>query len=97
MFGAITYLPLYFQVVDGESATESGVLMMPMMFGIIVGSMGSGFAVAKIGRYNFFPMVGLGMCTLGLGLISTFETHRDVGKEGENTVCIRLIIVKLDT
>ncbi len=81
MFGSITYLPLYFQVVKGTTATQSGLSMMPMMFGVVIGSMGSGFAVSKIGRYNFFPMIGLAIELIGLYLLSLLDLTSGEGPE----------------
>jgi EmrB/QacA subfamily drug resistance transporter len=52
LFGAITFLPLYFQTVDGDSPTESGLRLLPMMLGLLITSIGSGQAISRIGRYK---------------------------------------------
>ena len=81
MMGCISYLPLFFQVVQGKTATQSGVQMIPMMFGLIIGSVGSGFTVSKIGKFHFFPMIGLALATIGLYLLSLLNEHKNLGKE----------------
>jgi len=81
MFGSITYLPLYFQVVKDTSATQSGIQMMPMMFGVIIGSIGSGIFISKTGRYNFFPMIGLALATIGMYLLSLLDLSSGLGPQ----------------
>ena len=80
MFGAITYLPAFFQVVRGISPTISGLYLLPMMVGLLTMSISSGQIISRTGRYRFFPIVGTAMMTLGLFLLhlmglgtSTFE------------------------
>src|SRR5947208_2383133 len=58
LFGSITYLPLYLQIVKGESATRSGLLLTPMMAGVLITSITSGNLISKTGRYKPFPVVG---------------------------------------
>ncbi|WP_410647510.1 MFS transporter [Amycolatopsis sp. cmx-4-54] len=58
MFGAIMMIPQYMQVVQGYSPTESGLLMIPLMAGIMSGSIISGQITSKTGRYKVFPVVG---------------------------------------
>jgi EmrB/QacA subfamily drug resistance transporter len=70
MFGAITYLPAFFQVVRGVSPTLSGVQLLPLMAGLLVVSIGSGQIISKTGRYRFWPIAGSGVVTLGLYLLS---------------------------
>jgi EmrB/QacA subfamily drug resistance transporter len=70
MFGAITYLPAFFQVVRGISPTLSGVYLLPLMAGMLVVSITSGQVIARTGRYRFFPIVGTALMTIGLYLIS---------------------------
>jgi EmrB/QacA subfamily drug resistance transporter len=70
MFGAITYLPAFFQVVRGISPTISGVYLLPMMAGVLVVSIASGQVIARTGRYRFFPIVGSGVMVIGLYLLS---------------------------
>jgi len=70
MFGAITYLPAFFQVVRGISPTLSGVYLLPLMAGMLVVSITSGQIIARTGRYRFFPIAGTALMTIGLYLIS---------------------------
>ncbi len=71
MFGAITYLPVFLQVAKGASPTGSGMQMLPMMAGVLVTSIGSGFLISRWGRYKVFPVVGTAVMTVGLYLMST--------------------------
>ncbi|HEY2286858.1 MAG TPA: MDR family MFS transporter, partial [Streptosporangiaceae bacterium] len=71
MFGAITYLPVFFQVVRGLSPTVSGVQLLPLMAGLLVVSIGSGQLISRTGRYRFFPIAGSAVTALGLYLLST--------------------------
>jgi Major Facilitator Superfamily len=70
MFGAITYLPAFFQVVKGISPTVSGIQLLPLMAGLLVVSIGSGQFISRTGRYRFFPIAGSAVMTLGLYLLS---------------------------
>ncbi len=70
MFGAITYLPAFFQVVRGISPTLSGLQLLPLMAGLLVVSIGSGQIISKTGKYRFWPIAGAGAMTLGLYLLS---------------------------
>ncbi len=70
MFGAITYLPAYFQIVRGASPTISGVDLLPLMAGLLVVSIASGQIISRTGRYRIFPIVGTAAMTLGLVLLS---------------------------
>ena len=71
MFGAITYLPAFFQVVKGLSPTASGIELLPLMAGLLVVSIGSGQIIARTGKYRVFPIAGSALTTLGLYLLST--------------------------
>ncbi|HKH93160.1 MAG TPA: MFS transporter [Gemmatimonadaceae bacterium] len=70
MFGSVTYLPLFLQVVKGASPTASGMQMLPMMGGMLVSSIVSGQLISRTGRYKIFPLVGTAVMTLGLALLS---------------------------
>lgn len=73
MFGAMIFLPQYLQIVKGRSATVSGLLMTPLMLGLMVTSIGSGRVIARTGRYKVFPVAGLAIMTIGIGLLSLLE------------------------
>jgi MFS family permease len=75
MFGSIIYVPLYLQIVKGASPTESGLLMLPMMAGIIISSVVSGRAMSKIGRYKWFPVAGTATMAAGLLLFLNLEVE----------------------
>src|ERR1700729_2158110 len=69
MFGAITYLPAFFQVVRGISPTISGVYLLPLMAGLLIVSIGSGQVISRTGRYRVFPIAGTALITIGLFLL----------------------------
>lgn len=75
MFGAIIYVPLYLQVVNGATPTRSGLLLTPLMLGLIVGSVGSGRIISHRGRYKAFPVAGSAVMTVGIYLLSRFDAH----------------------
>ena len=70
MFGALTYLPQYMQIVKGVSPTSSGLQLLPMMAGLLLTSIGTGQLVSRWGRYKVFPVAGTATMTLGLYLLS---------------------------
>ncbi len=73
-FGATLYLPLYQQVVQGASASHSGLLLLPMMIATLITSNIAGKVMTATGRYKTFPIIG-GVClTVGMGLLSTMGT-----------------------
>jgi EmrB/QacA subfamily drug resistance transporter len=65
MFGAITMIPQYLQVVQGYSPTQAGLLMLPLMVGIMAGSVISGQVTSRTGRYKFLPVTGTFLIALG--------------------------------
>ncbi|MFH8798888.1 MFS transporter [Streptomyces sp. NPDC017936] len=73
LFGAAGYLPTFLQMVDGVSATESGLLMLPMMGGIVVASVLAGQLVSRTGRHRIHPVLGCGLAALGMALLSRLE------------------------
>jgi len=75
MFGAIIYLPLYLQLVDGVSAMVSGLLLIPLMLGVLGASILSGQVVSRTGRYKVFPIVGSLLMVLGMYLLSNLGLH----------------------
>jgi len=75
MFGAITYLPAFFQVVRGISPTISGVYLLPLMAGLLLVSIGSGQIIARTGKYRIFPIAGAAAMTVGLYLLSLMGVH----------------------
>ncbi|MDJ0343662.1 MFS transporter [Streptomyces sp. H10-C2] len=73
MFGAMTYLPTFLQVVHGLSPTMSGVHMIPMVIGMLVSSTGSGQIVSRTGHYKVFPILGTGITIIGLLLLHRLD------------------------
>jgi EmrB/QacA subfamily drug resistance transporter len=73
MFGALSYLPLFLQVVHGVSPTISGVYLLPMVLGLLITSIGSGQLIARTGRYKIYPIVGTAVLALSLYLLSTLD------------------------
>ncbi|MEV6009668.1 MFS transporter [Streptomyces sp. NPDC051976] len=73
MFGAMTYLPTFLQVVHGYSPTLSGVHMIPMVIGMLVSSTASGQIVSRTGRYKVFPIAGTAVTTVGLLLLHELD------------------------
>lgn len=75
MFGAIVFMPLFLQVAVGVSATDSGLLLMPLMGGLLTSSITSGRLITRWGRYKRFPVVGTATMTVGYVLLSTMSTE----------------------
>lgn len=73
LFGAASYLPTFLQMVDGASATESGLLMLPMMAGIVGASIIGGQLISRTGRYKIYPLLGAALAALGMWLLSRLE------------------------
>ncbi|MFF9277303.1 MFS transporter [Streptomyces griseosporeus] len=74
LFGAASYLPTFLQMVDGASATESGLLMLPMMGGIVGASVVSGQLISHTGRYKLYPVLGSALAVAGMWLLSRLHT-----------------------
>ncbi len=79
MFGAIVMLPLYLQLVKGDSATVSGLKLIPFMLGIVSMSIYSGKQISKHGHYKRFPIIGLVLVTIGITLMSTLKENTSYG------------------
>ncbi|HUD08354.1 MAG TPA: MDR family MFS transporter [Candidatus Saccharimonadales bacterium] len=71
MFGAIIFLPEYQQIIRGASATKSGLMLLPLVFGMLVASIISGRIISHWGRYRLFPIIGTILVTIGFYLFST--------------------------
>ncbi|GAA2310173.1 MFS transporter [Streptomyces caniferus] len=80
LFGAASYLPTFLQMVDGATATESGLLMLPMMGGIVLASIVSGRLISRTGHYKVFPVLGCAAAAVGMWLLSRLQqdTPREV-------------------
>ncbi|OIJ64396.1 MFS transporter [Streptomyces mangrovisoli] len=73
MFGGVTFLPQFQQYVQGSSATNSGLLLMPMMIAAMVFSLAGGTIVSKTGRYRALPILGSVLMAAGLALFATMD------------------------
>ncbi|GGV05781.1 MFS transporter [Streptomyces litmocidini] len=73
LFGAASYLPSFLQMVEGASATESGLLMLPLMGGIVIASVVSGQLISRTGRYKPYPVIGGAVSVLGMWLLSRMD------------------------
>src|SRR6266446_6571538 len=71
LLGSITFVPTYLQIVKGASATASGLELLPLIAGLLLTSTASGLLVTRTGRYIALPILGLGVNTTGLFLMST--------------------------
>ncbi len=78
MFGGLAALPLYMQIVKDKTPTEAGLLLVPLMIGIMSGSVISGQFIARTGRYRIFPIMGLTLLVLGLGLMSRIDADTSI-------------------
>lgn len=75
MFSGSVYIPLFMQGVLGFSATNSGLIMMPMTLSMVAGSMVSGQVVSRTGRYKWVCVFGFAVATSGLFVLSTMDAH----------------------
>jgi EmrB/QacA subfamily drug resistance transporter len=75
LFGSVTYLPLFLQVVLGATPTGSGLQILPLMAGLLITSIGSGQLISRHGRYKPFPIAGTAIMVVGLFLLSTMDPH----------------------
>ncbi|MBO3084360.1 MDR family MFS transporter [Cellulomonas fengjieae] len=70
MFAALSFLPTFLQMAKGYDATEAGLLMLPMTIGLMITALGSGWLISARGRYKIFPILGMGIATIGLVLLT---------------------------
>src|SRR5579883_2871363 len=90
MFGAILYLPLFVQAVIGQSATNSGVVLTPMMVGFMVSSIIGGQLLSRTGRYKILAITGFLVASVGMFLLSRMDAST-----GDNVVVLNMIITGL--
>ena len=82
MFSGIVYIPLFFQMVRGYSPTESGLLMIPMMAGMVITSVSSGLVISRVGRYKWFLVAGSVVITSGLALFTQLRVDTPLWLSG---------------
>ncbi len=75
LFAAAVYLPLFVQAVQGKTATNSGLILMPMMLGAVLTSIAGGFYISKTGKYKLAFVLGTITMTIGLYLMSRFTVN----------------------
>ena len=73
MFGALSYIPLYMQVVNGNSPTVSGLRLLPMMAGVLITSIGTGQLISRTGRYKIYPIIGTALTAISLVLLAQVD------------------------
>jgi putative ABC transport system ATP-binding protein len=75
LFGSISFLPLFLQVVHGVSPTLSGVYLLPMVGGLLITSITSGQLIARTGRYKIYPIIGTAVLVVALFLLSRLDEN----------------------
>jgi MFS family permease len=90
MFGAILYLPLFVQGVLGDSATNSGIVLTPMMIGFMVSSIVGGQLLSRTGRYKILAMCGFIVGAVGMFLLSRMTTTTSEGEVVRNMIIVGL-------
>jgi len=90
LFGSVTFMPMYLQVVKGLSPTHAGMMLTPMMAGVLITSISSGRIISRIGRYRPFPIAGTAIMTAGLALLATLDVASSTW-----TACLYMIVLGL--
>lgn len=88
MFGVIGYMPTYLQMAGGVTATEAGLLMIPMMGGLLLTSIVTGQIISKTGRYKIIPIIGALILATGLALLGTVH-----GASSMILICVFLGVI----
>ncbi|HSX02690.1 MAG TPA: MDR family MFS transporter [Candidatus Saccharimonadia bacterium] len=87
MFGGILYIPIFIQTVVGQSATSSGLLLLPFMFGVVGGSIVSGQIVSRTGKYRLIGLIGFAISVIALYLMS------QITRDTTNATVIRDMVI----
>ncbi|HEY8193944.1 MAG TPA: MDR family MFS transporter [Hyphomicrobium sp.] len=90
LFGSITLMPVYLQVVKGLDPTSAGLHMTPMMLGVFLSSVTSGQIISRIGRYKMFPIVGTGLMTIGFLLLARMTLETSAATASLYMLCLGL-------
>ncbi len=80
MFGAVSYLPTFLQLSWGVSATMSGILMLPLMGGLMFAAVITGQTISRTGRYKFFPVIGAALAGIGMYTLSFMDATTSRGE-----------------
>lgn len=75
MFGALAFLPQYLQLVHGVSATDSGLLLVPLLAGMLLTSISCGRYISRTGSYRWFPLIGTTVLAVAVGLLTQIGAH----------------------
>ncbi|HUZ98021.1 MAG TPA: MDR family MFS transporter [Gaiellaceae bacterium] len=75
LFGSITFLPLFLQIVRGRNPTSSGLQLTPMMAGLLFTSIVGGQIISRTGRYRPFPIAGTAIAAAGMALLTQLNVH----------------------
>jgi EmrB/QacA subfamily drug resistance transporter len=78
LFGAVTFLPLYLQVVKNSTPSQAGMQLLPLMGGVLITSIASGRIISKIGKYRLFPIVGTLLVCIGMLLLATLSVSTPI-------------------
>jgi len=97
MLGAITYVPLFLQAVVGVSSTNSGLLMLPMMAGLVGGATGGGFLLSYTGRYRIQGLAGITAVTVGMYLLSRLNVTQPRARWAATLVLVGLGLGPLES
>ncbi len=90
MFGAVNFLPQYLQFVQGASATASGLLLLPLMFGMLVVMLAIGQIITRTGRYRIFPIIGGAVLTAGMLVLLLLKVDTSTMKSSALTAVVGL-------
>ena len=88
MFGAILYLPLFAQDVLGRTATNSGVILTPMVFTLMIVSLSAGQLISRWGRYKFLTVIGTALVTIGILWLGTMSVNTSGTRLVEHMIVI---------
>src|SRR5690606_6489842 len=75
MFAALVFLPTFLQMSTGAGVTQSGLMLIPMMVGVMITSIVSGLVIAKTGHYRKYPIAGMAIATLGVVALTRLDEH----------------------
>lgn len=79
LFGSVTFLPLYLQVVKAATPTEAGLQLIPLMGGLLLTSIVSGRIISRTGKYRLFPILGTLLGVVGMVLLTRLRSIRRCG------------------
>ena len=88
MFGSVSYIPLFVQSVIGTSATNSGLVTMPMMLTMAITSTAVGQMLSRTGRYRILLIVGLVIMTVGMYMLAQMNVHSNRGEATRDMIVV---------